>query len=149
MKKALLVLLLALIPLAGPPTGQQLDRSGWTLQTAAAAQEPDNKDVTVYVTRKGTKYHREGCRYLRGGGMPLSLVEAAKRYTACSVCNPPLLAQATAPEPAAARRHDPRPAEHRSPGCSGAGNHSGQQPGHRRQHRGVLLASRRLHRRDS
>ncbi|WAC08954.1 MAG: thermonuclease family protein [Thermodesulfobacteriota bacterium] len=45
--------------------------------------------VTVYVTRTGAKYHREGCRYLRRSSIPISLEEAKKRYSPCSVCSPP------------------------------------------------------------
>jgi micrococcal nuclease len=49
---------------------------------------PDD-DVTVYVTRTGTKYHRWGCRYLRKSAIPMKLSEARKIYSPCSVCKPP------------------------------------------------------------
>lgn len=45
--------------------------------------------VTVYVTRTGTKYHRDGCRYLSRSKIPINLDEAKRLYTACSVCSPP------------------------------------------------------------
>jgi micrococcal nuclease len=45
--------------------------------------------VTVYVTRTGAKYHRAGCRDLRRSAIPMSLEEAKKRYSPCSVCGPP------------------------------------------------------------
>jgi competence protein ComEC len=58
---------------------------------SASAQKQDPKTVTVYVTRTGTKYHRDGCRYLSHSRIPMSLAEAAKRYTPCSVCKPPVV----------------------------------------------------------
>ena len=51
--------------------------------------EPDAQSLTVYVTRTGHKYHRDGCRYLRHSRFPMALGEARKRYGACSVCRPP------------------------------------------------------------
>jgi endonuclease YncB( thermonuclease family) len=44
----------------------------------------------VYVTPHGTKYHRAECRFVRDGGVKLSLAEAkAKGYTPCALCKPP------------------------------------------------------------
>ncbi len=42
----------------------------------------------VYVTERGLKYHRDGCKHLRGGKKPLTLEVAEKSYSPCSVCNP-------------------------------------------------------------
>jgi len=42
---------------------------------AEVAQDP--KTITVYVTRTGQKYHRDGCRYLSRSKIPMSLAEAA------------------------------------------------------------------------
>lgn len=55
------------------------------------AAEPDDPEgaVTVYSTRTGKKYHREGCRWLSKSKIPLSLTEAKKRYSPCFVCEPP------------------------------------------------------------
>ena len=47
------------------------------------------KEVTVYVTKTGHKYHTEGCRYLRRSSIPMKLSEAKLYYSPCSVCNPP------------------------------------------------------------
>jgi competence protein ComEC len=45
--------------------------------------QPDPKAQTVYVTRTGKKYHRDGCRYLAASKSPMSLKDAkAKGYTA-------------------------------------------------------------------
>lgn len=45
-------------------------------------------DVTVCITRTGTKYHR--CYHYQGRNTPISLKEAKKMgYSACKVCKPP------------------------------------------------------------
>ena len=47
---------------------------------------------TVYITKTGSKYHRESCSYLRKSSIPISLQDAiSKGYTPCSRCNPPTL----------------------------------------------------------
>jgi len=49
-----------------------------------------NENIIVYITRSGKNYHREGCGYLRGSKIPISLEEACKRgYVPCSRCSPP------------------------------------------------------------
>ena len=48
------------------------------------------KEITVYITKTGNKYHRAGCKYLKKSCIPISLEEAkAEGYTPCKVCNPP------------------------------------------------------------
>lgn len=64
--------------------GKEAGEAGNGKTTAAAP-----KDETVYVTKSGKKYHREGCRYLSKSKIPMPLSEAAKRYSPCSVCQPP------------------------------------------------------------
>ena len=59
---------------------------------SAASGQPQRKteEVTVYVTKTGTKYHRESCRHLSKSKIQISLKDAkAKGYTACKVCKPP------------------------------------------------------------
>jgi competence protein ComEC len=56
-----------------------------TLSSAAATQVTR----TVYVTRTGEKYHRDGCRYLSRSKIPMSLKDAkASGYAACKICQP-------------------------------------------------------------
>ena len=58
---------------------------------AAAPAEPSAAPVSdvVYVTAQGSKFHRAGCRYLKGGGTAMSRSDAlAAGYTACKVCKP-------------------------------------------------------------
>lgn len=55
--------------------------------TAGGAQAQVTR--TVYVTRTGAKYHRDGCRYLSRSKISMSFKDAqAKGYTACKVCQP-------------------------------------------------------------
>jgi len=50
----------------------------------------DPRSLTVYITRTGKKYHRDGCRYLSQSKFPISLKDAkAKGYEPCKVCHPP------------------------------------------------------------
>ena len=46
--------------------------------------------VTVYVTKTGDKYHLDGCRHLSQSKIPISLEDARKKYSPCSVCKPPV-----------------------------------------------------------
>lgn len=58
--------------------------------TKPSPQPVEKKDITVYVTKTGKKYHRNGCRYLSKSQIPMSLSDAkAAGYGPCSVCNPP------------------------------------------------------------
>ncbi|HEY8535915.1 MAG TPA: hypothetical protein VIL25_05680, partial [Vicinamibacterales bacterium] len=69
---------------------------GWVAPPALAAEAPaiapaDDGETTVYVTRTGKKYHRDGCRSLARSRIPMKLSEAARRYGPCAVCRPPTL----------------------------------------------------------
>ncbi len=56
-------------------------------QQKAKNKKTATKDVTVYVTRTGEKYHADGCQYLRRSKIALSKSEAVNSgYTACSRC---------------------------------------------------------------
>ncbi len=44
----------------------------------------------VYITNTGTKYHRDGCKYLIKSRIPILLSDACDEgYTPCSICDPP------------------------------------------------------------
>jgi len=54
----------------------------------AAPQQSASSD-TVYITKSGRKYHREGCRFLSKSQTPIGRREAESQgYTPCSVCQP-------------------------------------------------------------
>jgi micrococcal nuclease len=56
---------------------------------SATSPKRDETQITVYVTKTGTKYHRAGCSYLRRSAIPTTLKAAKARYTPCSRCHPP------------------------------------------------------------
>lgn len=68
-------------------TAPTADRSSVPAARTDVARDPAKE--TVYVTRTGEKYHRDGCRYLRQSRIPMKLSEAKKMYAPCSVCRPP------------------------------------------------------------
>ena len=53
-----------------------------------AARERTDDDGWVYIKGSGKRYHRENCRYAKGGTR-ISQAEAKRRgYTPCKVCKP-------------------------------------------------------------
>lgn len=67
---------------------------GLASQLATVHAQPSRADQpktqTVYIARSGNRYHRDGCRYLTQGKVPMTLKDAkAKGYTPCKVCRPP------------------------------------------------------------
>ncbi len=53
-------------------------------------QIESKKDVTVYITNTGHRYHRAGCRYLRRSCIKTTMSKAKKMgLTPCKVCQPP------------------------------------------------------------
>ena len=66
---------------------EALDASVQKLIAKAGVASTDT-DSTVYITRTGKKYHRDGCSYLRYSKIPISLTEAKRGYSPCSVCEP-------------------------------------------------------------
>lgn len=62
-------------------------------KSRAAMSQPAEigDEIVVYVTKSGTKYHREGCQYLTKSARAIPLKEAVKRYEPCSRCKPPVL----------------------------------------------------------
>ena len=66
---------------------EALDASVQKLVTRAGGAPADIAS-TVYITRTGKKYHRGSCSYLRSSKIPISLTDAKRQYSPCSVCNP-------------------------------------------------------------
>ncbi len=91
-------LVIAYLNQTGPPENNaRLDGHNSLIQSSTASvkavpkrtavREPQ-KEKTVYVTRTGHKYHASGCQYLRTSSIAISVAEAKKIYSPCSVCNP-------------------------------------------------------------
>ena len=70
---------------ADKPADKKTDKS----KEDKKSSSKDNEDITVYITKSGTKYHCNGCSYLKGDGIPISLKELPSKYDPCSRCNPP------------------------------------------------------------
>lgn len=66
---------------------ETLDASVQKLIAKAGSISTDT-DSTVYITRTGKKYHRDSCSYLRYSKIPISLADAKRGYSPCSVCKP-------------------------------------------------------------
>lgn len=47
-------------------------------------------DPTVYITKTGAKYHRDGCSSLSRSRIPIKLSLAATTHGACKNCRPPV-----------------------------------------------------------
>ena len=66
---------------------EALDTSVQKLVARAGGTSADTAS-TVYITRTGKKYHRGSCSYLRYSKISISLTDAKRGYSPCSVCNP-------------------------------------------------------------
>ncbi|MDF2523330.1 MAG: hypothetical protein K0R31_971, partial [Clostridiales bacterium] len=45
------------------------------------------KESTVYITRTGSRYHKDGCIHLKRSKIPMKLSEAQKKgMSACKMC---------------------------------------------------------------
>ncbi len=66
-------------------------RPVWAVFSTAKDDDGQTSQAgTVYVTKTGKKYHKEGCSSLRGSQISMALTDAKqKEYTPCSRCNPP------------------------------------------------------------
>jgi micrococcal nuclease len=49
----------------------------------------DPKEITVYITRTGRKYHRAECHCLAKSKIAISLADAKEKYQPCKLCTPP------------------------------------------------------------
>ena len=58
------------------------------IQARQPSQAAQTKSETVYITRTGKKFHKDGCQYLRQSKIPIKRSDAVAKYGACSVCRP-------------------------------------------------------------
>ena len=57
---------------------------------AEASSPAGGVEIIVYISKTGTKYHRQDCITLKSAGTPIALAAAkARGYTPCSKCKPP------------------------------------------------------------
>lgn len=87
---------LGIKPVKNPPStstgsqnaGSPSSSSSSSSQSGSSGQA-DTNGLTVYITDTGSKYHRNGCRYLSRSQHAISKSDAqARGYGACSVCRP-------------------------------------------------------------
>ncbi len=78
---------------APPTTSAVNNKQNTQPQNTTVAADPsptDNKEMTVYVTNTGKRYHLDGCSSLSKSKIALSLSDAKTQgYGACKRCNPP------------------------------------------------------------
>ena len=55
----------------------------------ALATESEEKEIIVYITKSGAKYHRSECQHLSKSKIPIDLESAKKKYSPCGTCKPP------------------------------------------------------------
>lgn len=81
MRQIYFIIVVLLLTVSG--CGSKSDSKSTTSQVVT------NKEQTVFVTRTGKKYHRDGCQYLRQSKRKIELSSATKKgYTPCKVCRP-------------------------------------------------------------
>ncbi len=58
--------------------------------SAQVSSQTEKKEIIVYITKTGKKYHQGSCSYLSKSKIATKLVDAKSNgYTPCSRCNPP------------------------------------------------------------
>ena len=60
-------------------------------KTGLEVSETSENKETVYITEHGTRYHKDGCKYLRNSKIPIELSDAVISYKPCQICKPPEL----------------------------------------------------------
>jgi len=91
----LLVFLVSLVTLgcgsASPSQSEPSSQSQHSeSQKLEQPQQSTAPSMTVYITKTGEKYHRDGCQYLAKSKIAISLDDAkARGYGPCSKCKPP------------------------------------------------------------
>jgi micrococcal nuclease len=85
--------------IAGPRTEVAPDRASFFTNNLTDTPDPDAEpgqgsedgtlSATVFVTKTGDKYHRNGCRHLNQSRIAIEPEDARRRYRPCSVCRPP------------------------------------------------------------
>ena len=66
-----------------PPAKKSTSQS-----TVTGGSTSTGKDVTVYLTNTGTKYHRGNCRMLKKSKIENKLSDVKGNYEPCKICNP-------------------------------------------------------------
>ncbi len=62
--------------------------SGAPQELAPSISPPDGPEDWVWVTKSGTKYHRESCQHAGSTSTRIRRIDAEKTYQPCRVCRP-------------------------------------------------------------
>lgn len=76
-------------PSVNPAPEAQPEPAASSTPDAAPGPAPHAGAVRLFVSRSGSKYHRESCRYVTETSREVSLPDARAKYEPCRVCNPP------------------------------------------------------------
>jgi len=90
----IIVLIVAYAVIIGQAYDSEENVLAKSLSKSASALEckdkEKKKEVIVYITKTGKKYHKGSCRYLKKSKIKITLEKACKGgYTPCKVCKPP------------------------------------------------------------
>lgn len=58
-------------------------------------KKDDKVEVKVFVTKTGTKYHVQGCKFVDKDSTAIPLAETKGKYEPCAVCKPDALVYVT------------------------------------------------------
>ena len=75
-----------------PQSAQQVAPAVPSVQAPSTVQQPTTQQpvsAVVYITKTGSKYHRDGCSYLKSKIQTTVTEAKAQGLTPCSKCNPP------------------------------------------------------------
>lgn len=72
-----------------PPNSKEEESTVKPVSKAGSKPSEPDADPIVYVTKTGSKYHRQSCSFLRKSSIPIKLSEAKAKYGPCSRCRPP------------------------------------------------------------
>jgi hypothetical protein len=76
----------------GTPDGHDSIRAGLMKrgsETKRTGRAAARRSENVYVTERGTRYHRDDCRLVRAAKSAIPIEEARGSYQPCKVCLPP------------------------------------------------------------
>ena len=90
MKKIISIFIAAIVSLSVAIAPLQVQALPANVTRSVAYTQAAKITTYVYTTNTGSKYHKNGCRYLKKSKIKISLNKAKSiRLTPCKVCNPP------------------------------------------------------------
>ena len=87
----------------GIPSAQQIAKTNdgkavvlyqngtWRYLEGSSAAQVKNIETKIFITKSGSKYHLDGCRWLKSKIQSTIMEASSKGLTPCKVCSPPSL----------------------------------------------------------